>query len=72
MSGISAGTGFCSQFLGLGCVCSPLRLERMKSINRAWLGWFVRIVFTIFAVWFLATKLNWGEFAQIVRVADPR
>jgi hypothetical protein len=44
----------------------------MKSINRAWLGWFGRIVFTIFAVWFLATKLNWGEFGQIVRVADPR
>jgi uncharacterized membrane protein YbhN (UPF0104 family) len=44
----------------------------MKSMNRAWLGWFGRIVFTIFAVWFLATKLNWGEFTQIVRVADPR
>ena len=29
------------------------------------------MVFTVGAVWFLSTKLNWGEFGQVVRQADP-
>ena len=44
----------------------------MKSITKAWLGWVGRVVLTFGAVWFLATKLNWGEFWEIVRQADPR
>ena len=44
----------------------------MKSITKAWLGWAGRVVLTFGAVWFLATKLNWGEFWEIVRQADPR
>ena len=28
------------------------------------------MIFTVGAVWFLSTKLNWSEFGQIVRKVD--
>jgi len=43
----------------------------MKQETRSWLGWIVRIVFTIGALWFLATKLNWQEFFATLRGAQP-
>ena len=42
----------------------------MKGMTKAWLGWIGRVLFTGGAVWFLAHKLNWSEFGQIVRSAD--
>ncbi len=41
-------------------------------MTKAWLGWAGRVLFTVGAVWFLATKLNWNEFGQIVRQTDAR
>ena len=32
---------------------------------------FLRILFTVGALWFLATKLNWQEFSAVVREANP-
>ncbi|MDA0858947.1 MAG: lysylphosphatidylglycerol synthase domain-containing protein, partial [Verrucomicrobia bacterium] len=43
----------------------------MNAGTKAWLGWTARVVFTVAAVWFLSTKLNWGEFGAVVRQADP-
>ena len=39
-------------------------------MTKAWLGWAGRVIFTVGAVWFLSTKLNWSEFGQIVRKVD--
>ena len=41
----------------------------MNQEIKAWLGWIARLVFTVGALWFLATKLNWQEFSEIVRRA---
>jgi uncharacterized membrane protein YbhN (UPF0104 family) len=29
------------------------------------------VVFTVGALWFLATKLNWQEFSGVIRQANP-
>ena len=39
-------------------------------MTKVWLGWIGRGLFTAGALWFLANKLNWREFGQIVRGAD--
>ena len=43
----------------------------MNQQSKAWLGWALRVVFTVGALWFLATKLNWQEFSSILRQANP-
>ena len=43
----------------------------MKQETKSWLGWIARVVFTIGALWFLATKLNWLEFFGTIRQANP-
>ena len=47
-------------------------MDRLNTVTKAWLGWAGRVIFTVGAVWFLSTKLNWSEFGQIVRKADGR
>jgi len=42
----------------------------MKQETKAWLGWIARVVFTVGALWFLATKLNWQEFSTTLRQAN--
>ena len=44
----------------------------MKQETKSWLGWIARVVFTIGALWFLATKLNWPEFSGTIRQANPQ
>ena len=39
-------------------------------MTKVWLGWIGRGLFTAAALWFLANKLNWREFGEIVRGAD--
>ena len=43
----------------------------MKQETKSWLGLIARVVFTIGALWFLATKLNWPEFFGTIRQANP-
>lgn len=42
----------------------------MKQETKGWMGWFVRILITLVGGGFLASKLNWSEFAQIIREAE--
>jgi len=42
----------------------------MKQETKSWLGWVARMVFTLGALWFLATKLNWQEFLATLRGAQ--
>ncbi len=42
----------------------------MKQETKAWLGWTGRVIFTVGALWFLATKLNWQEFWTVLRQAN--
>lgn len=42
----------------------------MKAETKGWLGWAARILFTVLGVAFLAKKLNWLEFQQIVQGAE--
>ena len=42
----------------------------VEGMTKAWLGWIGRGLFTAGALWFLANKLNWREFGQIVWGAD--
>ncbi len=44
----------------------------MNKVTKAWMGWIGRVGFTILAVSFLASKLNWNEFGHTVRDADPK
>ena len=44
----------------------------MKAETRGWLGWAVRILITVVGGGFLASKLNWAEFVQIIRGAEAR
>ena len=41
----------------------------MKEENKSWLGWILRILVTVVGGGYLASKLNWSEFGQIVRGA---
>ena len=42
----------------------------MMQETKAWMGWVARVVFTVGALWFLATKLNWQEFSEVIRQAN--
>jgi len=42
----------------------------MNQETKSWLGWIARVVFTIGALWFLATKLNWQEFSGTLQKAS--
>jgi len=41
----------------------------MKQETKSWLGWAARILFTLGALWLLASKLNWQEFLATLRGA---
>lgn len=42
----------------------------MNQETKSWLGWIARVAFTLGALWFLATKLNWQEFQATLRGAQ--
>jgi len=42
----------------------------MRAETKGWLGWSVRVLLTVVGGVFLATKLNWPEFHQIILGAD--
>ena len=44
----------------------------MKAETKGWLGWATRILLTVVGGAFLATKLNWTEFHQIIQGAELR
>ena len=43
----------------------------MKEETKSWLGWIARVIFTVGALGFLGTKLDWQEFSGVLRQANP-
>ena len=43
----------------------------MRAETKGWLGWAARILVTLVGGGYLASKLNWAEFSQILRGAEP-
>ena len=42
----------------------------MRAETKGWLGWAFRVLLTMVGGVFLATKLNWSEFRQIIGGTD--
>jgi 4-amino-4-deoxy-L-arabinose transferase-like glycosyltransferase len=57
--------------MGLGFLAKRPMAWVVPGIAALVWTWVARVVFTVGALWFLATKLNWQEFSGVIRQANP-